>query len=262
MAAEILSHRASAPALVHDDAEVFAKIVHARRATRHFAKTPLPGGIVERLVGLAQRAPSGYALQPWIAIVVTDRTLRKQLCRAAFDQAQITEAPATVVFAADSDVVRQLRPTIDRNVRAGHWDANYGENKIASVVKLRFAGGPLGILQPIKSALLRIVSFFRPTPGIPVGRAAFDGYVSKQTALAIQTFLLAAKAHGLDTCPMEGFDERWVRRVVGLPARFCIPAIVPIGYAADAPTTTSPRAPLEGILFRDRYEGRSEHGTP
>ena len=41
--------------------------------------------------------------------------------------------------------------------------------------------------------------------------------VHKTCALAAQTFMLAMANENYDTCPMEGFDRRKVKRILKLP---------------------------------------------
>ena len=42
--------------------------------------------------------------------------------------------------------------------------------------------------------------------------------------------MLAARARGLDTCAMEGFDHGRVVRLLRLEGRFFIPMIIAVGY--------------------------------
>jgi nitroreductase len=87
---------------------------------------------------------------------------------------------------------------------------------------------------------------------VPLGDTGFAGYGWKQASLAAQTFMLAASAHGLDTCPMEGLDERWVRRAVGLPRHYSVPLIIPVGCAME-PVKLSPRFPPETVFHREQF---------
>ena len=50
-----------------------------------------------------QRAPSGFNLQPYVAVVVTDEPTKAQLADATFggNRDRLLEAPVAVVFAAD-----------------------------------------------------------------------------------------------------------------------------------------------------------------
>jgi nitroreductase len=76
----------------------------------------------------------------------------------------------------------------------------------------------------------------------------------KNTALTVQSFVLAATAHNIDTSIMEGLDGRRVRELLRIPDRYGIPMAVATGYAYDE--TESPitaRLPLEEIVFADTF---------
>ena len=54
----------------------------------------------------------------------------------------------------------------------------------------------------------------------------------KNTALAAAAYMYAATAHGLATCPMEGFDERRLCFSLGIDMeRYSVPMIVSTGYS-------------------------------
>ena len=42
-------------------------------------------------------------------------------------------------------------------------------------------------------------------------------WANKSTALACQNLMLAFRSYGYDTCPIEGLDQRRVRRLLQLP---------------------------------------------
>lgn len=50
----------------------------------------------------------------------------------------------------------------------------------------------------------------------PLGRAGLALWAVKSTALACENLMLAFRAFGYDTCPMEGFDEKRVKRLLHL----------------------------------------------
>jgi len=89
-------------------------------------------------------------------------------------------------------------------------------------------------------------------PEIPFGRRGMIDYGARHTALAAQTFMLAASAFGLDTCPMEGIDPRRVARIVGLPKHMSVVMIVPVGFAAK-PANFSPRFPPVEVFHCNRF---------
>ena len=58
--------------------------------------------------------------------------------------------------------------------------------------------------------------FFRPFPRRPITMRDVDEVSIKSAALAAENFMLAIAAQNFDTCPMEGFDEWRVRKLLGL----------------------------------------------
>ena len=65
--------------------------------------------------------------------------------------------------------------------------------------------------------------------------------VHKSCALAVQTFMLAMSEAGYDTCPLEGFDSRIVKRLLRLPASAEVNMIITCGVR------------LPGGVWGDRY---------
>ena len=57
-----------------------------------------------------------------------------------------------------------------------------------------------------------------------VGETEVRISVHKSAALASMTFMLGMKAAGYDTCPMEGFDSKRVKKLLDLPdaAEICM----------------------------------------
>ena len=224
-----------------------------RRAVRHFKPDPLPAGILEELLDLANRAPSGFNLQPWHFVVVTEPARRAALQEAALGQSQVGEAPATVIFVADPEAWRtHLDEVLAMGKAEGAVSARY-ERQLRRTVPPAFALGPLGLLGLARALFLPLRRLFTPTPTLPVSRGGLRAYAVKQTMLAVQTFMLAAAGAGLDTCPMEGFDEVRIKRLLGIPRRMTIPVIVAVGYAQEDLPPKPPRFPLERKLHRERF---------
>ena len=44
-------------------------------------------------------------------------------------------------------------------------------------------------------------------------------WATKSTALAAQTLMLGVRAYGYDSCPMEGFDDKRVRKILKLNSK-------------------------------------------
>ena len=85
-------------------------------------------------------------------------------------------------------------------------------------------------------------------------------YVRSQTMLAAATFMIAAKGAGLDTCPMEGFDEHRIKKLLAIPAHMSVPVIVAVGYPLNPEEQNekpqSYRFPLREKLSVDVFTNR------
>jgi len=228
----------------------FAELAKSRRSIRNFRPEPVPAELLERLLEIARWAPSGYNLQPTHFVLVTDPAIKSALVPACLKQRQIADASAVVVITGDKRVVENNFEDMLAMERAlGSIDQTY-ERLLRKFVPLTFGQGPLGLSWLLKAAAAPILGLVTPTPSIP---AVFKRYwLTKQTMLCAMTLMLAASAAGLATLPMEGFDERRVRRTLAIPRSQLVPLVVAIGYAADRDLKKS-RLPTERLIHRNRW---------
>lgn len=230
--------------------EPYDELVRRRRSVRHFKADALPDGLVERLVATAQWAPSGYNIQPAHFVVVTEEAVKRALCAACMGQKQILEAPATVVFTGDRRAAwAHLDRMIAQEYAAGSMSEGY-EKTLRTYVPLAFGTGPAGWGWLWKATLGPVMRWFSPVPSLPAVHRSY--WLAKQVSLCAMTFMLAATAAGLGTCPMEGYDDRRVRKALGMTGRYQVVLVVPVGYAADPPGSRT-RLPLEQVMHRDRF---------
>ncbi len=233
-----------------DDLSAFEQIVRRRRSVRHFRPDPLPDGLLERLLDSARWAPSGYNLQPTHFVVATDAALKARLHRACMGQAQILEAPASVIFCGDRNVAgSNFERVLEQDQAAEAVNAEYAR-LLRRFVPLAFSHGPLGVGWLWKALLLPLARCFVPVPSIPVVEKRY--WLAKQVGLSAMVFLLAADAAGLATVPMEGFDESRVRSILKMPSSVTPMIIVPVGYSAVGALRKT-RLPLTGMLHFNRW---------
>ncbi|MFO0838759.1 MAG: nitroreductase family protein [Phycisphaerae bacterium] len=230
--------------------DAFEQIVRRRRSVRHFRPDPIPDDLLARLLDIAHWAPSGYNLQPTHFVIVRDAALRRALQPACMGQSQISEAPALVVFTGDRRVVENhFDRVITMERAAGAINDGY-ERTLRRIVPLAFQHGPLGLGWLWKALLAPLVRPFVPIPSLPAAEKRF--WLAKQVSLAAMTFMLAADAAGLNTVPMEGFDERRVRRMLGIPRSHVVIVIVPVGYSASGELKKT-RLPVTSVAHVDRW---------
>ena len=89
-----------------------------------------------------------------------------------------------------------------------------------------------GILGIIRKIIINIVGIFR-TITYQVSENDVRVVVHKTCALAAQTFMLAMANESYDTCPMEGFDGRKVKKILKLPYGAEINMIVSCGIREE-----------------------------
>lgn len=83
----------------------------------------------------------------------------------------------------------------------------------------------------------------------------------KQTTFAAATFIYAAQASGLATCPMEGFDDAKLRSALDIPDRFSVPVVISCGYPKPEMVpqgVVTPRLPPTEVFHNGKFGQSSE----
>lgn len=106
-----------------------AELIAWRRDVRRFRRDPLPDGAIERLIGLAEQAPSVGLSQPW-RFVLVETAERRAAVRADFERcnaaALAAQAPerarlyARLKLAGLDEAPCHLAVFADRNTGRGH----------------------------------------------------------------------------------------------------------------------------------------------
>lgn len=77
----IYQHKPLEEQLEHSTA--FLNAMQTRRTVRDYATTPVPFQLIKNAIATAMTAPSGANQQPWTFVVISDRSLKKQIRIAA-----------------------------------------------------------------------------------------------------------------------------------------------------------------------------------
>jgi nitroreductase len=181
--------------------------ITSRRSIRAFLPTPVPRQTIEAILAVAARAPSGTNTQPWHVAVLTGASLRalSQRLVAAYDD-PVERARHSEEYAYYPTEWRS--PFIERRRKVG-WDL-YGLLGIARTDKER-----------MHAQHRRNYEFF----GAPVGLMFTIDRVMRQGSwldfgMFLQNVMVAARAHGLDTCPQAAFTpfHRLIVEAIDIPA--------------------------------------------
>jgi len=102
-------------------------------------------------------------------------------------------------------------------------------------------------------------TFVGKAPVVIVACAETDGHVMMcgqpnyaiDVAIALDHMTLAAVESGLGTCWIGAFDERRVKKILGIPEEIRVVELMPIGYPSDPSPVEKKRLPLDTIV---KYE--------
>lgn len=202
----------------------FFAAVSARRSIRKYKDTPVPESVVDKALDAALLAPNSSNMQTWRIYWVNDSATKKKMAEACLNQGAARTAQELVVFVADPSVWKTSQKAILEHM--GEAPHPMMTNYYTKLVPLVYSWG---ILAPFKWLIFNILGLFRPIMRKPWSSRDIEEIAIKSTALAAENFMLAISAQGFDTCPMEGFDERRVKKILGLGCRARIVMVVSVG---------------------------------
>ena len=200
------------------DAASVEQAIATRRSVRAFLPDPVSRELVERLLDLAARAPSGTNMQPWRAYVLTGAA-KDELSRTVL----AAHAAKTGEHKAEYNYypAEFFEPYLSRRRKVG-WDL-YGLLGIARGEHDRmhaqhgrnflFFGAPVGIIFTI-SRRLEIGSWL-------------------DYGMFLENVMVAARGHGLDTCAQAAFTSfpKTIRQHLPLTDDEVVVCGMSLGYA-------------------------------
>lgn len=229
------------------DPETFRPVILGRRSIRVFDGTPVPESIVRECLDLALLSPTSSNLQAWEFYWIRSAEKKARMVKACFNQSAARTAAEIIVAVARRKTWKRNRKLLLEQLaplEPPKIVLDYYEKAVPFVYGLGF----LGLFGFIKFFIYFFVGLFRPTPRGPVSKADMRVWSVKTTALACQTLMLSFRAYGYDTCPMEGLDERRVKRILGLSRDAEVVMGIGVGRRV-AEQVYGPRMRLDKNLF-------------
>lgn len=220
---------------------IFKEVVHNRRSIRAYDKNqPLDTEKVKDCIALATLAPNSSNMQLWEFYHVTEKAMLEQLAKACFNQNTAKAAQQMVVFVTRRDLYKK-RAKANYDFAITQIEKNSPEDrKLARKKRTKeYYGKAIPFLYAnyfglgfIRKVAVTIRGLFTPTYR-ESSKADMRIVVHKSAALAAQTFMLAMSSEGYDTCPMEGFDSKIVKRILKLPRGAEVNMIVSCGIRTE-----------------------------
>lgn len=194
--------------------------IESRRAVKHYDPThKLTPDEEKKLLGAALLSPTAFNIQQWRFVVVRDMEIRKQIRAVAWDQAQVTEASMLVVVCGDvtsweKDPVR-------------YWkDAP----------------------EPVREFMIPAINaYYENKPQVQRDE------VMRSCGIAGQTLMLAARAMGYDSCPMDGFDFDAVAKIIKLPSDHAISFMIAIGKKTKDSWPRPGQLPYDQVVLENGF---------
>lgn len=163
----------------------------------------IPNDKLKEMFEIANLSPSSFNLQPWKVVVVKDTERKKALRQCAFNQPKVEEASAVLIMVADP---RAMEENINRMLDS--WqELGYIKPDMRETYK-DMADNLYGTADSLKRKIFAV----------------------KNTSLFAMNLMIAAKELGLETHPMDGFDEECIKKEFNIPPDKIIPMIIAVGY--------------------------------
>jgi nitroreductase len=215
--------------------------IASRMSARAFTSQPVPKELIEQLLQVASRAPSGTNCQPWKVYVLqgdSRNNLVEQVC--TIHDAMRTDPSLVAQYAEEYDYYPQkwISPYIDRR-RENGWGL-YGLMGIGKGDKdkmhaqhqrnYRFFDAPVGLMFTIDRVL---------------GRGSLLDYGG-----FLQNIMVAARGHGLHTCPQAAWNgfSKIILPHIGAAADEMLVCGMALGYADESAVVNgfhTPRVPVQ-----------------
>ncbi len=193
-----------------------AEAIRRRRAVRTYTDKPVGDEVLDRLLRLALRAPTGSGSQAWSLLVVRDEQRRREV--------------ADLVIAGGARYFSIMRPRKEgvSDEQHSQWGLDYAEQ----------------ILSTYRIAPVWIIGLLVPRDNYPAQMQAGgheDDLIS--LAFAFENLMLAARAEGLGTVPttaFQRFEKDRLRGTLGLPEHIDPAIVSPLGFPEKWPEGLAP----------------------
>ncbi|KQT10276.1 nitroreductase [Ramlibacter sp. Leaf400] len=222
------------------DATSVETAIETRFSARAFLPKPVPRETIERLLELAARAPSGTNTQPW-KVYVLQGASRDELVRkvCAAHDALYADPALAAQYREEYDYYPEkwVSPYIDRR-RENGWSL-YGLLGIAKGEKdkmheqhqrnFRLFDAPVGLMFTLDRVM---------------GRGSLVDY-----GMFLQNLMVAARAHGLHTCPQAAWNgfARIILPHVGAGDNEMLVCGMSLGYLDEEARVNSFHTPREPV---------------
>ena len=211
----------------------FKKIVESRRSVRVFKDDPVDPDKLKECLELALLAPTSSNLQCWEFYWIRNDKKKEKLKEYCLNQSAARTAQELIVCVARLDTWRKNRDKILDNLNSNLDAPRSAVAYYKKIVPLVYNQGVFNIIGFIKKLIIPIIGLKQPIPREPSSKSDMRVWAHKTTALACENLMLALRAYGYDSCPMEGMDSKKIKKMLGLPKKAEISMVISAGKRTD-----------------------------
>ena len=234
----------------------FEEIVINRRSVRVYHPTDYNPAAVTKSLELAILAPNSSNMQLWEFYRISSAEMKTQVAEACLSQNAAKTAQEFVVIVVRPDLWKSRA-----QANANHLQKDEKSNKknftglsrldyYQKIMPLLYNNDRLGIRGLFKKIFVTLKGISKPMVREVTG-ADMRVVVHKSAALAAQTFMLSMVAEDHDTCPMEGFDSKRMKKILNLPSRAEINMVISCGKRMPEGIYGERfRIPLDEVVFQ------------
>lgn len=194
--------------------------IEQRRSIKHFdADHPMPEEHVRKIMEAALLSPTSFNIQNWRFVLARDSEVKKKLRAAAFNQAQVEEAPLVIVVCADLHAWNRAPER--------YWQ-NAPEKSRSFLVPM------IGNVYRDKHELQRDEAM-------------------RSVGIAAQTIMLAAKALGYDSGALVGFSPEEVAKAIHLPPDHVVGLLLVVGKRKKDASPRGGQLPFHEVVHDNRF---------
>lgn len=208
------------------------QVVRTRRSVRIFDGTPISEEVVNRCLDLALLAPNSSNLQAWEFYWVRSPEKKAQLVKFCMSQPAARTAAELIVCVARTKTWRKHRDNILELMQKSGPVPPKALDYYKVVVPMVYTQGLLGSFAILKHFMFHFMGLFKPVPREPNFESGMQTWAIKSVCLAASILMLAFRAYGFDSCPMEGIDQKRIKKLLGLPRDARIPMVIGAGKRA------------------------------
>ena len=236
-------------------AKEFQAIIEHRRSNRTFDPAiAVPEEVIKRSLERAILSPNSSNMQLWEFYWIHSEEEKQKFFPLCLNQSAAKTAKEMVVFVTRKDLwKKRAQWNMDRIRETATGEPTKlekgGLDYYGKVMPLLYRNDIFGILTFVRRAICFFAGLRKPFMRFG-GKADQRVTVHKSCALAAQTFMLSIAAEGFESCPMEGFDQKRVKKALNLPRGAEINMIISVGKGTQE-GIWGPRfrVPYEEVVF-------------